>query len=141
MLKYVESAVVLSEFPDQISLALNLSLCPNRCEGCSESYLAEDIGEELTEELLDKLINSHAGVTLIGFMGGDNDHESVIRLTNYIHQKYNLLVGMYSGRDFIDLELAKVLDYYKIGHYDEERGPLNSPTTNQKFLKKDINNW
>ena len=26
-------------------------------------------------------------------------------------------------------------DYIKLGHYDEDLGPLNSPTTNQKLFK------
>ncbi len=39
-------------------------------------------------EELDKLIATHKGITLIGFMGGDNDHERIKVLANYIHEKY-----------------------------------------------------
>ena len=167
MLKIVEASVVFAEFPDEVSLALSVSNCPNNCKGCSEAYLKEDIGKELTEELLDKLINDNRGVTLVGFMGGDCDHESVARFANLVHEKYGLKVGMYSGRDYIDLNLATVLDYYKIGRWkmfegDESTwknqcaGPLSLPVSNQvmfkrvddkliditeKFRRFPINNW
>ena len=50
MLKYVNYDIVFQEFPDEVTLAINLSLCPNGCPGCHSAYLKEDIGEELTEE-------------------------------------------------------------------------------------------
>ena len=42
---------------------------------------------------------------------------------------------MYSGDDEIDKSLAAVLDYYKVGSWMPERGPLNSTTTNQKLYR------
>lgn len=167
MLKYVESAITFCEFPDEIALCLNLSLCPNHCLGCSESYLAEDIGEELTYELLDDLIIKNPGITLIGFMGGDNDHNSIEHMAKYIHEKWKLKAGMYSGQDSLDFSLAEVLDYYKIGGWrpftgdentwqNQTAGPLCLPTSNQimfkrvenklinitdKFRKYPVNNW
>ena len=32
--------------------------------------------------------------------------------------------------------LVNLLDYYKVGPYIPERGPLNKETTNQRFYKK-----
>lgn len=148
MLKYVESAVTFSEIPDEISLCLNLSLCPNYCPGCSESYLAGDIGTELTKEELDKLISENLGISLVCLMGGDNDHKAVIDFTGYIHDKYKLKVGMYSGQDQIDLTLANVLDYYKIGSWKMPQGdsstwskqtcgPISFPNSNQLMFKRE----
>ena len=140
MLKLYNYAVALQEFPDEIALCLNISNCPCRCTGCSESYLRQDVGDIITEELLSQLVSRYTsyGISLVGFMGGDGDHTEVKRLADIIHNKYNLKVGMYSGFDYIDLDLAQVLDYYKIGRFilpqgDEKDwhkrtyGPMNFP--------------
>lgn len=123
MLKYFDFAVVFQEFPEEIALAINITNCPCHCEKCSEPWLQQDAGTELTEEELDKLITTHKGITLVGFMGGDNDHERIKVLTNYIHEKYNLKVGMYSGFDSLDMNLLDCLDYYKIGAFRMFKGP------------------
>ena len=44
---------------------------------------------------------------------------------------------MYSGDDNIDNRLLPVLDFYKIGHYDEKLGGLKSPTTQQLLFFND----
>ena len=64
-IKYVIDEVVFREFPDEVTLALNISGCPNHCPGCHSSYLANDIGTELTEDVLDKLINDESEVVYI----------------------------------------------------------------------------
>ena len=69
MLKYVETLVTFSEFPDEISLCINISNCPNACVNCHSSYLKEDIGTILDYKELDKLIQKNHGITCIGFMG------------------------------------------------------------------------
>ena len=56
MIKYVDTKVVFQEYPDEITLAINISNCPYHCPECHSSYLAEDIGTELTNEEVDKLI-------------------------------------------------------------------------------------
>lgn len=151
MIKVVEASVTFAEFPDEISLCLNISNCPNKCPGCSQSYLAQDIGTELTTEVLHKLIKENEGITLVGFMGGDNDHETIYHLTKFIQNTYKLKVGMYSGRDFLDLKLASVLDYYKIGGWRKPEGdpaawhkkncgPLNFPFSNQIMFRRDGDN-
>ena len=110
MLKYFDYAVVTAEFPDEITLAINITNCIGHCEGCSESWLAQDIGKELTFDELDTLISANVGISCVGFMGGDIDHEYLLQLAKCIHRRYHLKVGMYSGQDYIDLELAKELD-------------------------------
>ena len=118
MLKYYDYAIVFEEVPDEITLALNISNCPGMCDGCSEPWLLQDVGTELTTEELDKLIGLNPHITCVGFMGGDNDHEAVYELTKYIHDTYHTIkVAMYSGREYLNLKLAQVLDYYKIGRF------------------------
>ena len=152
MLKYFDFAIVFQEFPEEIALAINITNCPCHCEKCSEPWLQQDAGTELTEEELDKLITTHKGITLVGFMGGDNDHERIKVLTNYIHEKYNLKVGMYSGFDSLDINLLDCLDYYKIGRWifpkgevsswwKQNCGPIKFTFSNQLMFKKIKNHW
>ena len=70
-------------------------------------------------------------------MGGDSDHEEVRRIAEFIHLNSNKKVAMYSGDDFLDESLIPVLDYYKIGSYQKDLGPLSSERTNQRFYKID----
>lgn len=127
----------MSEFPDEVTLIMNLSRCPNHCEGCHAPYLSDDIGEVLTPNLISELINSNEGITCIGFMGGDNDPGSLNKMAMIIKSTHqDLKVGWYSGKselpDCIDI---KYFDYIKLGPYKPEFGPLKSRTTNQKFYK------
>lgn len=127
MIKYYDYAIVTAEFPDEITLAINVSNCPGHCGhiengefilDCSEPWLLEDVGTELTVEELDRLIAENSEVSCIGFMGGDNDLLSLYVLAHHIHKKYpELKVGFYSGREYLDLQLIDVLDYYKIGRF------------------------
>ena len=37
-LKYVNTQEVFQEFPDEITLAINISKCPCHCRGCHSNY-------------------------------------------------------------------------------------------------------
>lgn len=143
MLKYVDTKIVFQEIPDEITLAINISGCPCNCKGCHSSYLAKDIGEPLDLQHLTNLIDSNKGITCVCIMGGDANPSEVDDIAQNIKQYYpNLKVGWYSGRDYIseDVDLEN-FDYVKYGHYDKDKGPLNSKTTNQVMLEiKVINN-
>ena len=71
MLKYVDTAVTFAEFPNEVSLCINISNCNCFCDGCHSPYLSKDIGEVLSLERLQGLIESNKGITLVGFMWGD----------------------------------------------------------------------
>lgn len=135
MLKYVDTAVTLSEIPDEITLCINISNCPCHCKGCHSAYLAEDIGDFLDLGALMRLIDRNEGITCVSFMGGDSDPRSVNMLAGIIKTK-ELKTAWYSGRqelsEGIDL---KNFDYIKLGPYIEEKGPLNNPNTNQRFYE------
>lgn len=137
MIKYTDTQIVFREFIDEVTLAINLSLCPNNCVGCHSDYLRKDIGYELCESELDMLIKKNDDITCVGFMGGDNDTKTLLRLIQYVKNKYKLNVGWYSGKDVIDstILLSKMCNYIKIGHYDETYGPLDKITTNQKMFQ------
>jgi anaerobic ribonucleoside-triphosphate reductase activating protein len=138
MIKYVkeDTSVCFAEIPIEISLCLNLSLCPHRCPGCHSSYLQTDIGDELTTDILDEIINKNPGITCVLFLGGDNDKSRLVEFAKHINNKYNLKVGWYSGESELDLnEYGRYFNYIKIGPYIKELGPLNSQTTNQRLYE------
>lgn len=140
MLKYYNHDIVFQEYPDEVTLAINLTLCPNRCEGCHSAFLRSDIGEELTPARLCSLIDSYEGsVTCVGIQGGDNDPEAVLALGRHVkaHYEGRIRVGWYSGRGWKPAPdvLAASIDYIKLGPYIPKYGPLSSPTTNQRFYR------
>ena len=137
MLKYVDTAVTFAEFPNEVSLCINISGCPCCCDGCHSPYLSKDIGETLSLERLQELIESNKGITLVGFMGGDSDPKEVNRLAAYIKKYYpNIKTAWYSGRESIHISIKVVnFNFIKIGPYIEKYGPLNKDTTNQIFYK------
>ena len=142
MIKYVDTMVTFSEFPDEISLCINITGCKINCPGCHSSYLAEDIGEPLLESTLHKLITENKGITCVGFMGGDSDPKEVNKLAKWVRENYpELHIGWYSGRQILADEVIDLdnFDYLKLGPYIKQFGPLNNPNTNQKFYKIDRN--
>lgn len=146
MLKYFDVAETLSEFPDEITLCINITQCPCKCENCSEPWLQKDQGTELTKDKLVELVEKHPYCSCIGFMGGDINHEEIKELALFIKEKYHLKVGFYSGFEFINLDLVEALDYYKIGKWKTPKGdmkewhkttngPLQFPWSNQLFFE------
>lgn len=148
MLKFYDYAITFAEFPEEISLSINITGCVLNCAFCSEPWLKPDVGDELTSEKIDSLIAEHSDITVFGLMGGDNDHNDCIRVAKYIHENYpEIKVGMYSGRDFLNMDLAQHLDYYKIGRWIMPEGPvedwhktncgvLQFPWSNQLLFEK-----
>lgn len=136
MIKYVDTKVVFQEYPDEITLALNISNCPYHCPNCHSAYLAEDIGIELSEPQLAELIRGNEGITCIGFMGGNA--ADILHLARYVKETTDLKVGWYTGAEELPSNILLNLhnfDYIKVGPYKEELGPLTSKTTNQRFYK------
>lgn len=136
MLKYVDTLVSFQEVPDEISLCINISNCPNNCVGCHSSYLKEDVGTPLTYVELKKLISQNKGISCVCFMGGDKEPWEVSRLAQLVQEDFKLATAWYSGKSEISTEIDKsYFNYIKIGPYTEEFGPLSSPTTNQKMYR------
>ena len=134
MLKCYSYDIVCQEIPDEISLAVNISGCPNRCLGCHSPWLWSDEGEFMTDEFLKSLIGKYsAAITCFCFMGGDAEPSEIERLAFWIKEKYpHVKTAWYSGNDRIaeGFDILS-LDYVKIGPFRQELGGLKSPTTNQ----------
>ena len=90
-------------------------------------------GKILDDAEMERLLQSYPYVTCVCLMGGDADHKGVAKIADYL-QKKSIKSAMYSGDDVFDVVLSKHLDYYKVGSYIEEKGPLNSANT-YKFRK------
>jgi len=133
-MKYLNTMITFSEFPDEIALCINITNCPFHCPGCHSPELWEDIGTELTKEELSKLIQSNKGITCVGFMGGNL--KEVNPLAEYVKNiESSLKVGWYTGGVIEENELFKLkfFDYIKIGPYIKELGGLDNPNTNQRM--------
>ena len=135
MLKYYNYDVVFQEVPDEVSLAINLTNCPNHCPDCHSKHLWEDIGEELSEDETSRLVEIYRGdITCVLIMGGDASKDEVEALAHYIKHNLKLKVAWYSGRYDKPLNISD-FDYLKFGPYLEEKGGLKSADTNQRFYK------
>jgi len=137
-MKYTDTQIGFQEFPDEISLLINISNCPFHCSGCHSPELWEDIGVELTETEMFKLLNKNEGITTIGLMGGNPEEicELAIKLFHIDFCNHTYKIGWYWGGENIPsiiLNNIEVFDFIKIGPYKKELGGLDNPNTNQKF--------
>lgn len=137
MLKYSDYDIVFQEVPNELTLAVNVSNCPNRCKGCHSTYLWEDVGEPLTEKVLAQLCERYSnGLTCVAFMGGDAEPFEVANLAHYVRTELHLKTAWYSGRDNLPERFpATEFHFIKVGSYRSELGGLKSPTTNQRMYK------
>ena len=138
MLLLASYDIVFQEVPGEVTLALNLSCCPNRCPGCHSPHLQEAVGEPLDEELLGSLLDRYAGsISCVAFMGGDGDPAGLNNLTRFIRDSHDfgsLKTAWYSGRSEISPDIeVKLFNFIKTGGFVESLGGLSSLTTNQRF--------
>ena len=137
-MKYTDTQIGFQEFPNEISLLINISNCPFHCPGCHSPELWEDVGTKLTFKELHHLISINKGITLVGFMGGQP--EEVDPLAEYVKNiDPPLKVGWYWGGEVIPHGYLNEenFDYIKIGPYIKELGGLDNPNTNQRMYM----NW
>ena len=144
-LKYLGYSIVLEEVPDEISLAINISGCPHKCEGCHSKYLWKDDGEIL-EDNLDKLLDKYGDyITCVCFMGGDQDLIQLWYCCKKVKER-GLKVCIYTGYDtmlpFAHLSFFSnsymdngFVDYIKTGRYHKYFGGLNNKSTNQRMYR------
>lgn len=134
-MKYKDYAVTFREFPNEISLCINISNCQMHCKECHSPELWEDVGKLLDRNTLAELIRNNKGITCVGLMGGDSDHYWINELAAFIKYTFrNIKVGWYSGYKVLPEEIdIRWFDYIKLGPYIKDLGGLNKSTTNQKM--------
>lgn len=120
-LKYLGSAVVFQEVPDEITLAFNISGCRYRCDGCHSKYLWDYNGNYLLEDL-EKIIDTHQYITCVCFMGGDQNIEELTRALQICKSK-GLKTCLYTGNDNVRnfVNIYPWLDWIKTGRYDKTK--------------------
>ena len=136
MLKYLWTKEVFQEVPDEMSLAIAITGCLQRCAGCHSRELWEDKGEVLDVETLCGLLNQHQGITCVCLFGGEHNIDALTELFLYAHKR--IKTAWYSGLDRLPKEhqgILQYLDFYKEGHFDLELGGLDSPITNQRLYR------
>lgn len=134
MLKYLYYKEIFKEVPGEITLGISISGCQVRCKGCHSRDLWEDKGTPLTPQCLEHLLKEHQGVTCLCIFGGEHDIDALTELFMYAHKR--IKTAWYCGLDMLPkkhLGLLEYLDYLKLGHYNQELGGLDSPTTNQRL--------
>ncbi len=138
MVRYDDFDVVFAEIPGETTLAVNITGCPNRCPGCHSPHLQTDTGRELDDAELTALLCRYGrSVTCVAFMGGDAAPHEIARLARRVRTEFPALrTGWYSGRAALPEGFdIRAFDYVKLGPWIEERGPLTSPTTNQRLYR------
>lgn len=134
-MKYYNYDIVFQEIPDEVSLAVNITNCPNHCEECHSKHLWDDIGAPLTEESLDALTAKYKNlITCVCLMGGDGDANTVANLLRHVQQHSKLKTAWYSGRTAVP-ERLDCFNYLKLGPYIRQKGGLKSKNTNQRLYK------
>ena len=136
MLKYRYVKEIFKEIPNEITLGVSISGCQLRCKGCHSRDLWEDIGNSLDWAILNTLIHIHHGITCVCLFGGEHDIDALTNL--FYHARKYVKTAWYCGLDMIPkdkLGIIQYLDFVKLGHYDQELGALDSPTTNQRLYK------
>ena len=144
-LKYLGYSIVFQEVPDEVTLAINISGCPHKCEGCHSKYLWEYEGNYISDDLKGLIEKYKDLITCVCFMGGDQNPYELVDLLNKIHRR-GLKTALYTGEDSLQNIAFRILcnlDYCKIGHYDQTVGGLDSKNTNQRMLVWDMqeNKW
>lgn len=133
-LKYDSYDIVFQEVPNEITLVFNITGCPHKCEGCHSKYLWKNHGNFVSDDIKN-LINKYKGmITCVCFMGGDQNINELNQLLILTRQE-KLKTCVYSGLDTVDVFDLQLLDYLKIGSYNQDLGGLNCKTTNQKMYK------
>lgn len=138
MLRYYNYDIVFREIPNHVTLAINITNCPNHCVGCHSPHLQRDVGEVLDENLLDLLLDRYAkSITCFCFMGGDHDPSRVTQLAKYVRSCCpDIKTAWYSGCDKLPAGFdLQAFQYIKLGRYDEQFGSLDSPSSNQHLFE------
>ncbi len=138
-MKFDRYDIVMQEIPGEITLMFTVTNCPHLCNGCHSEHLRSNTGTKLTRELLSEIYSKYKNkITNILFLGGDSHKDDILDRSEFIkkNSEGKVKVSMYSGCDMVDSDLASTLDYYKVGSWQEEFGPLDDPSTNQKLFKR-----
>jgi len=143
LMPIADKGVTLTEVPDHIAVFFTFGNCQSRCKGCHSPELWEDCKRislrdmgQYAQEQIDK------GANAILLMGGTTNGLTVEELIAVINSLSLIApVCLYSGSDDDALHERLVyesrLSWLKTGSYQQEKGGLMCPTSNQRFYRID----
>ena len=140
----VSTGITLNEVPDKIAYFIELGSCTQRCKGCHSEELWEEVESPTSlEDVLrgaEKAIES--GANAIVLMGGTCNKMSTPDLLKVLDGLSEIApTCLYSGLDDEETNTYIAehsgITWLKTGSYKEELGGLSSPTTNQRFYRKE----
>ena len=141
----VSTGITLNEVPDKIAYFIELGSCTQRCKGCHSKELWEEVKSPTRlEDVLrgaEKAVES--GANAIVLMGGTCNKMSTPDVLKVLDGLSEIApTCLYSGLDDekTNTYIAEHsgITWLKTGSYKEELGGLSSPTTNQRFYRKEI---
>ncbi|XXQ68596.1 anaerobic ribonucleoside-triphosphate reductase activating protein [Neisseriaceae bacterium B1] len=138
LLHFTQQQIVWQEVPNEVSLAFLISGCPLRCVSChsADSWKANR-GEILSADYLRVRLQQYRElISCVLFLGGEWQPENLFSLLKIAREEFSLQTCLYTGyeRDELPPELLSELTYLKTGRWLSERGGLDNPNTNQKFI-------
>lgn len=133
--------ICFQEVPDEISLAITVTGCPWRCHGChSESSWSGEVGTPLTIDWFVSQLDKYDGlISCVLFLGGEWASKSLIACLKQARQR-GLKTCLYTGASKVSASLMGQLDFLKTGRWEEDKGGLDSATTNQQFIDLNTGN-
>lgn len=136
-LTFTTEQIVWQEVPNEVSLAFLVAGCPLSCKGChsTDSWKVGQ-GNPLTLDYLCHRLDKYNGLlTCVLFMGGEWQADTLSSLLQLVQAK-GLRTCLYTGLEQEDVpqKLLPYLTYLKTGRWIAERGGLDSPHTNQRFI-------
>lgn len=135
-MKYSGSFVTVQDVPDEIALGIFLSGCPHKCKNCHSSFTWDpNYGKILNKEVLRNLISRQKYISCVLFYGGDWDLKFLNEMLDVVDE-FKLKKCLYTGLEMENFpcDFIERLDYIKTGKYIQEKGPLFSENSNQKFI-------
>ena len=144
MIKYLDYYITFQEVPNEIALTFTITNCPHRCPGCHSPWLRNDDGKSLLEDLETIMNRYKDDITCVCLMGEGNDTEELWHALAQVKAS-GLKTCLYSGCEqaaswYFLKTYRGLLDYLKLGPYDETFGPLDVTTTNQVMFKVENDN-
>lgn len=132
--------ITLSELPNYISLVLQVPGCQQSCPGCHSKELRDiNSGEDFSLEEFKAILNKYRGkLSGVVFLGGEWFSDFIYFLEEA--QDNRLKTCLYTGKEELeDTKILKYLDFIKYGPWIQEKGGLDSKTTNQRFINVKTN--
>lgn len=140
----VSTGITLNEVPDKVAFFIELGSCTQRCKGCHSKELWEEVKEPTSLDILLKEVEKaiDKGANAIVLMGGTCNGLNIKELSTILQALSDIApTCLYSGSDDQKLNCFLVettdITWIKTGSYKEELGGLSSPTTNQRFYRKE----